>query len=112
MTSIGGVATLEQDVVRSGRWEKWRLPSEKDREFSDLPPQRRRWLVQACSRYVWESPVVASARERLMQTLADCGIDGERQVVDAVAARLQRYVAAFNLEGTTSALLAYLSPDL
>ena len=103
--------TLEQAVVRSGRWEKWRLPDEKGRDFSELSTHRRRWMVQACSRYVWRTPEVVSARRRLMETLSDQGIDGERQVVDAVAVRLQRYVAAFNLEGTASALLAYLSPS-
>ena len=101
--------TLESAVVQSGRWEKWCLPDERGRRFDQLAPERREWMVRVCSRYEWRSEAVVSARQRLFDNLALDGIDGDGHVVEAISTCLDRYVAAFNLNGIASRLLVQLS---
>jgi D-tagatose-1,6-bisphosphate aldolase subunit GatZ/KbaZ len=101
--------TLASAVVQSGRWKKWCLPDERGRRFDQLAPERREWMVQACSRYEWRREAVVSARQRLFDNLARDGIDGDGHVVEAISTRLDRYVTAFNLNGIASDLLTQLS---
>jgi len=93
----GFMATLEQVVVESGRWKKWLLSDEAGRAFDQLAPERRAWLVQTGSRYVWAAPSVVSARHTLYGNLAAVIPDPHQVVVDRIAWAIERYVVAFHL---------------
>lgn len=90
---------LIRAVVDSGRWRKWRLAGEKGLDFEALNPRRRDWLVRTGSRYVWTSPAVAAARERLYENLRRQGIDGPAAVRLAIERSMDRYFHGFGLTG-------------
>jgi tagatose-1,6-bisphosphate aldolase non-catalytic subunit AgaZ/GatZ len=96
----GLVQALENAVVRSGRWEKWRLPDEAGKSFAALAPDRREWLVRTGCRYIWTEPDVLEARKKLYQNLASQGVDADKIVLDNIIEVIDKYFAAFNLEGT------------
>ena len=91
------VDALEQAVVASGRWRKWLQPGERGRDFADLPPQRRLWLAQTGSRYVWTEPPVVAARRELYAHLSLVVPDPHAYVVDRIARAIDKYVTAFGL---------------
>jgi tagatose-1,6-bisphosphate aldolase non-catalytic subunit AgaZ/GatZ len=91
------VGALEQAVVASGRWRKWLQPDERGRAFADLSPQRRLWLAQTGSRYVWTEPPVLAARRELYAHLSLVMPDPHAYVVDRVARAIDKYVTAFGL---------------
>jgi D-tagatose-1,6-bisphosphate aldolase subunit GatZ/KbaZ len=91
---------LEQAVVRSGRWQKWLTPQEAGREFSKLAPERREWLVATGARYVWTQPEVLSARDQLYLNVQSQVPAPHDLVIDRIAAVMQNYVAAFNLQNS------------
>jgi tagatose-1,6-bisphosphate aldolase non-catalytic subunit AgaZ/GatZ len=91
---------LEKAVVRSGRWEKWRLEDEKGKSFGELAPLRREWLVRTGCRYIWTDPQVLNARNKLYQNLSVTGIDADSQVIDEIVYSMQKYFEKFNLQGT------------
>ncbi len=93
----GFMATLERAVIESGRWMKWLLPDEAGRVFGQLRPERRAWLVQTGSRYVWAAPAVVAARHTLYRNLAGVIPDPHQLVVDRIAWAIERYVVAFHL---------------
>ena len=96
----GLVQALENAVVRSGRWEKWRLPDEAGNPFAALAPDRREWLVRTGCRYIWTEPDVLEARKKLYQNLASQGVDADKIVLENIIQVIEKYFAAFNLEGT------------
>jgi D-tagatose-1,6-bisphosphate aldolase subunit GatZ/KbaZ len=101
---------LEDAVKRSGRWEKWVLPEEREPEtqaiprFDALSPERRRWLTQTGARYVWTDPSVVEARAQLYQNVSLAMPDPHRYVVDRIAVAIDRYLDAFNLFDSLSVL--------
>ncbi len=101
----GVVQALEEAVVASGRWEKWRLPEEAGLEFAGLSSERRRWLVRTGCRYIWTDARVLAARARLRANLAAHGIDAEAAVRERIGAVVEKYLRAFGLVGCGSALL-------
>ena len=91
------MAALEQAVIDSGRWQKWLLPGEREIAFAELAPERREWLVQTGSRYVWTAAPVVSARRALYGNLEAVMPDPHLVVVDRVAAIIDHYIEAFHL---------------
>jgi tagatose-1,6-bisphosphate aldolase non-catalytic subunit AgaZ/GatZ len=91
------MAVLEQAVVDSGRWQKWLLPEERGEGFADLSPERRAWLVQTGSRYIWTQPSVTEARAALYHNLSVVYSDPHQAVVDRIAQVMEKYVVAFHL---------------
>lgn len=91
------MAVLEQAVIDSGRWQKWLLPEEQGRAFAELSAERRAWLVQTGSRYIWTQPAVVAAREALYRNLSLVLPDPHRVVVDRIAQVMEKYVVAFHL---------------
>ncbi len=91
------MAVLEQAVIDSGRWRKWLLPEEQGRAFAELSAERRAWLVQTGSRYIWTQPSVVTAREALYHNLSLVLPDPHRVVVDRIAQVMEKYVVAFHL---------------
>jgi D-tagatose-1,6-bisphosphate aldolase subunit GatZ/KbaZ len=88
---------LEQAVVTSGRWKKWRQPEEQGLDFSQLSPERRDWLTQTGARYVWTEPQVLAARRQLYQNLELVMPDPQAYVVDRIARAMDKYLNAFQL---------------
>lgn len=84
-------------VVESGRWKKWLQKNEQGRSFAELTPERKKWLLQTGSRYIWTDPKVVLARKHVYQNLADHGIDAHEIVINKIAERVKRYFQAFNL---------------
>ncbi len=91
------VDALERAVVASGRWRKWLQPDERGRDFAGLSPQRRLWLAQTGSRYVWTEPPVLAARRELYAHLSLVMPDPHAYVVDRIARAIDKYVTAFGL---------------
>jgi tagatose-1,6-bisphosphate aldolase non-catalytic subunit AgaZ/GatZ len=98
-----GVA-LEEAVVASSRWEKWRQPAEVGVPFAELPAPRRRWLVRTGCRYIWTEGRVMEARERLRRNLASQRIDAEAWIRERVGRVVERYIRAFGLVGSADVL--------
>lgn len=94
--------SLEDAVVASRRWEKWRLADEKDKPFSRLGRERREWLVRTGCRYIWTDPNVLEARSRLYANLSGQGIDAESGVIEDIIRVMDKYFDKFNLKGTLS----------
>jgi D-tagatose-1,6-bisphosphate aldolase subunit GatZ/KbaZ len=88
---------LQQAVIDSGRWGKWLLKTEKKLAFDHLTTERREWLLQTGSRYVWTTPAVCEARQHLYENLSRIMPNPHGFVIDRIAACMQRYVNAFNL---------------
>jgi tagatose-1,6-bisphosphate aldolase non-catalytic subunit AgaZ/GatZ len=97
MQASGILQALEQAVIRSGRWEKWLQPDEQGKLFSDLLPERQKWLVQTGARYVWSAPEVVEARRQLYEHLGTIMVDPHQYVVNRIAQAIDKYVNAFNL---------------
>ena len=108
-TRSGGAASgfetaLEGAVIESGRWRKWLRADEVGREFVELEPARREWLVSTGARYVWTEAGVVEARRRLYANLRNALADPHAIVVDRIAAVIQKYVDAFGLRGSIGPL--------
>lgn len=88
---------LEDAVYRSNRWQKWLQPDERSRDFADLAPARRSWLVQTGARYIWTDPAVQAARQQLYANLTPYLPDPHQIVVREIARALDAYVNAFGL---------------
>ncbi|HUU27076.1 MAG TPA: class II D-tagatose-bisphosphate aldolase, non-catalytic subunit [archaeon] len=108
----GLTKTLEGAVVRSGRWEKWRLEDELGKPFTRLSPQRREWLVRTGCRYIWTEPDVLEARKALYRNLASRGIDAEKEVIEEIIKSMNKYFSAFNLKGTIRRIEAALEAGI
>jgi D-tagatose-1,6-bisphosphate aldolase subunit GatZ/KbaZ len=89
--------TLKNAVVESGRWKKWLLKGEIGLEFSELPEQRRNWLLQTGSRYIWGKEEVISSRERLYSNLSGEIENPHDFVVEKITRVVEKYLVAFNL---------------
>ncbi len=96
----GLMQALEDAVVASGRWEKWRQADESGKKFSALAVERREWLVRTGCRYIWTADGVVEARGQLYANLSAMGIDGESQVIDGIVRTMDKYFEKFNLTGT------------
>ena len=95
---------LEEAIIASGRWEKWRLPDEQGLSFAELSPERRAWLVQTGARYIWATPTVVAARRKLYDNLKLVMPDPHAYVVKRIVRAIDRYITAFNLFDALSVL--------
>jgi tagatose-1,6-bisphosphate aldolase non-catalytic subunit AgaZ/GatZ len=94
--------TLRKCIIESGRWKKWLLGNEKDKDFHELSPDRQRWLLQTGSRYAWAQKSAVEARMRLYQNLKKNGVDGEEIVLKEIDKKMKKYFTSFNLKNATS----------
>lgn len=94
------LAALEDAVYRSGRWRKWLQPGEEAVEFANLAAERRAWLVQTGSRYIWTDPAVVAERAELYRIAGEVLADPNAFVVARIAHSMERYVTAFHLFGS------------
>jgi D-tagatose-1,6-bisphosphate aldolase subunit GatZ/KbaZ len=100
----GFETALETAVIESGRWRKWLQADEVGLEFKELQPDRRKWLVSTGARYVWTDAGVLGARRTLYANLQGSPTDPHADVVDHIAAAIQRYADAFGLRGSIGRL--------
>jgi D-tagatose-1,6-bisphosphate aldolase subunit GatZ/KbaZ len=100
----GIMEALRDEVVASGRWEKWRQADEQGLSFDRLSPERQGWLVRTGCRYIWAKPTVVAAREKLYANMAAAGEPGEEAVLRAIADVMRKYYRAFRLEGALGAV--------
>lgn len=91
---------LEDAVVASGRWEKWRQSDEMGKPFPELSPERREWLVRTGCRYIWTDPGVLAARGNLYANLRKAGMDADSHVLEAIIRVMDKYFEKFNLKNT------------
>ncbi|MHC1783695.1 MAG: class II D-tagatose-bisphosphate aldolase, non-catalytic subunit [Anaerolineaceae bacterium] len=94
------IEALTDAVVRSNRWKKWLLQEEKERDFGELNPDRKLWLVQTGSRYVWTDPEVLESRQVLYQNVAQIVPDPNEHVIDCIKQSMDKYLTAFNLKNS------------
>ncbi len=108
----GLMQALEDAVVRSGRWKKWRLEDELSKPFSELKDKRKEWLVRTGCRYIWTEPEVLDARGRLYANLFSHEIDAENGVIEDIIQVMDKYFDKFNLKGTLSRIERELEAGL
>ena len=96
--------TLQEVVIESGRWKKWLHPDELDLNFIDLPIQRKEWLLQTGSRYIWTDYRVKTARKKMYENLSIRISDPDEYVVDKIATVVEKYIEAFNLQDSIDIL--------
>jgi tagatose-1,6-bisphosphate aldolase non-catalytic subunit AgaZ/GatZ len=89
---------LQQSVIASNRWKKWLLPDEMKRDFKDLTPLRRSWLIETGARYVWTDPTVQEAKKILFRNISGKIDDPQEWVVSKITDRISNYICFFNLE--------------
>ena len=101
---------VEEKVLASGRWVKWLRPGEKGTTEAALRADhaRRVEVASVCGHYVFTDPQVRAARERLHANARELRIadNPEREILDAVKARIARYIEPFRLPGLTTWLRA------
>ena len=97
LSSSNLMNVLEQVVVDSGRWMKWRVPEEDGLDFFELSPERRAWLTQTSVRYIWTHPKVVASRSHLYDNLAQEMSDPHEYVVNRIEIAIDKYIKAFNL---------------
>jgi len=93
---------LTESVINSNRWKKWLLDSETEGDFSELSGDRQKWLLQTCSRYVWAQKAVVEAKLKLYKNLKNQDMDGEEMVLRRIDKVMEKYIASFNLVGSTT----------
>jgi D-tagatose-1,6-bisphosphate aldolase subunit GatZ/KbaZ len=93
---------LKKCIIESGRWKKWLLRNEKDKDIHELSPDRQRWLLQTGSRYAWAQKSVVETRMHLIQNLKKNGVDGEETVLREIDKKMKKYFTSFNLKNATS----------
>jgi D-tagatose-1,6-bisphosphate aldolase subunit GatZ/KbaZ len=98
------MAVLQEAVVASGRWEKWRQPEEKGLPFDEFTPERREWLVCTGCRYIWSQPEVLVARAMLYANHPVGSEAAKNVVLDSIGEVIQKYFTAFRLTDTLSML--------
>jgi D-tagatose-1,6-bisphosphate aldolase subunit GatZ/KbaZ len=104
----GMMEALKQAVVDSGRWEKWRQPDEEGKSFDEFSADRQGWLVRTGCRYIWATPDVVAARQKLYANLEAAGQRGEEVVLRRIADVMHKYYRAFRLGGTLREIEAAL----
>lgn len=98
---------LRDAVVESGRWRKWLRPEEEEQAFDTLPEDRRRWLVETGSRYVWTQDRVADARRVLYDHVSPFR-DAQAFVEWRLKTTILSYMHAFNLINLSDRLVQVL----
>ena len=93
----GFMQTLQSAVVESGRWQKWLLPEERGLDFTALKPDRKEWLLQTGSRYIWTDTRVMVARQKLYANLSLARLDPHGYVVDRIVGVIDKYINSFGL---------------
>jgi len=96
--------TLQEVVIESGRWKKWLHPDELDMNFVDLAFQRKEWLLQTGSRYIWTDYRVRTARKKMYENLSIRISDTDEYVIDKIAQVIEKYIEAFNLQDSIDIL--------
>ena len=88
---------LKDAVIESNRWKKWLQPDEIGKDFNALEPERKLWLLQTGSRYIWTDTRVVAARQVLYQNLETILLDPNQYVVDRIIRVIDKYITHFNL---------------
>jgi D-tagatose-1,6-bisphosphate aldolase subunit GatZ/KbaZ len=96
--------TLQEVIIESGRWKKWLHTDELRMNFMDLPFQRKEWLFQTGSRYIWTDYRVKTARNKMYENLSNKISDPHEYVVDKIMQAIEKYINAFNLQDTIDIL--------
>jgi tagatose-1,6-bisphosphate aldolase non-catalytic subunit AgaZ/GatZ len=91
------MVVLQSAIVDSGRWQKWLEPQEAGLRFDELSRERRLWLLQTGSRYIWTMDRVVAARQLLYRNVSEIIPDPNRYVVDRIAGVIDKYINRFNL---------------
>jgi tagatose-1,6-bisphosphate aldolase non-catalytic subunit AgaZ/GatZ len=86
-------------VLRTNRWKKWLLADESDLDFEQINPERQKWLIMTCCRYIWQSPEVVVSRYLLYENLKNNGIEAEEIVLSRIERNIDKYYNKFNLVG-------------
>ncbi|HLO60763.1 MAG TPA: class II D-tagatose-bisphosphate aldolase, non-catalytic subunit [Bacteroidales bacterium] len=96
--------TLQNAVIRSGRWKKWLHDGENADDFFANSAERRDWLIRTCCRYIWEDAEVLAERAKLYRNLSMQGIEPDNIVESKIESAMDRYFCKFNLTGLTNLL--------
>jgi D-tagatose-1,6-bisphosphate aldolase subunit GatZ/KbaZ len=91
---------LREAVVESGRWKKWLQAEEIGLPFTDLSMDRQEWLLQTGARYIWTTPAVVEARQRLYENFKGSTLDPHKYVIERIARVMDKYLTQFNLFST------------
>jgi D-tagatose-1,6-bisphosphate aldolase subunit GatZ/KbaZ len=88
---------LSTAVVRSERWKKWLLDDERGLDFHQISSDRKSWLLQTGSRYIWTDTDVVESRNILYKNLSIVMKDPNEFVIDRIVKSIDKYLNSFNL---------------
>lgn len=91
------IEKLNEMIINDNRWKKWLTRGERNLKFSQLSPERKRWLLGTCSRYFLSHPETFKLREQLYKSLETYGINADERIRMRIWDVLKKYVKAFNL---------------
>lgn len=104
------VSVLSEAALDSERWRKWLTKEDQHLTKQEIArdKDKLREVTIISARYVINQPEVVTATERLFNNLKtlDVTSDPQREILGEIKMALQRWVDAFNLEGTTSRILS------
>ncbi len=92
----GLMGALQDAVNQSNRWQKWLQEDEIGLELHQLKDERKAWIIRTCCRYIWTSPQVVSARQKLYENISPWR-NGDAFVVHRIKTAIMKYYHAFNL---------------
>jgi len=109
INELSNISTiLDETIIKSNRWRKWLKKDELDKNFEELPAERKKWLLQTSSRYILSQENINRARMKLYENLNRCGINAEKRVIESIMKVIERYVKAFNLRGSNALIQSIL----
>ena len=88
---------LTNAVIRSDRWKKWLFEDESGLDFHQISSDRKLWLLQSGSRYIWTENDVVEARNKLLTNVSSNIQNPKEFIVDKISLSIERYIDAFNL---------------
>ena len=100
-------------AIRSERWRKWMVGSQKDLtvdqilESTDVTLQEE--ILDIAGHYTFNDEEVKSEISHMYSNLNKCNIDGNRYVIDHIKRPIRDYLECYNLKGATSRITKLLN---
>lgn len=105
VTPSGFMGTFEDATIEDGTWTKFAPDDLTADERATFVEEHRRNIATCVGRYVFNDPAVVDAREQLYETIEmQTTLDPNEHVIETVQAAIHRYVEAFNLQGSATAI--------
>lgn len=88
-----------EETIKCDRWKKWLLKPLKEEDIKSDTEMSKQILFLA-GHYTFNNLAVKEQVKIMYHNLEKCGIDPRKYVIERLKENLNKYVIAFNLEGT------------